>query len=135
MELPRLLVVDDDAFVCELVRRALRDRYVVVVDTAASQALERLCDGQRFAAILCDVMMPGASGLDLLAHVRRDFPEQAVSFTLLTAAPTEELVESGVPFLAKPFRRDDLVRFVDAHAITLTSDGGRTARRDHETAR
>ena len=121
MELPRLLVVDDDAFVCELVRRALHGRYVVDVEHAASAALERLCDGARYAVLLCDLMMPGASGFELYAHVRRDFPEQAAAFTFLTAAPTDELSESGVPFLAKPFRRDELVRFVDAHSITGTS--------------
>jgi CheY-like chemotaxis protein len=116
MDLPRVLVVDDDDLVCEVVRRALRDRYAVDVEHAASGALRRLCDGARYAVVLCDLMMPGVSGLHLLAHVRRDFPEQAARFLFLTAAPSDEVLASRVGVLRKPFHRDELVRAVEAHA-------------------
>src|ERR1700694_2925820 len=68
---PHLLVVDDDARLCELLRRYLSDNgFRVTVATAASEARANLASFA-FDLIVLDVMMPGDSGLDLTRELRR----------------------------------------------------------------
>ena len=43
---------------------------------ARAQALERLRAGERFALILCDLMMPEMTGMELYATLRREVPER-----------------------------------------------------------
>jgi two-component system cell cycle sensor histidine kinase/response regulator CckA len=69
-----ILVVDDDAAMRELV--ALRLRLLgheVVMASSVDEAID-LLERQPLAAVLSDVRMPGATGLDLLAYVRQRRP-------------------------------------------------------------
>ncbi|MGC4087939.1 MAG: ATP-binding protein [Polyangiaceae bacterium] len=59
----RVLVIDDEAAVGRLIQRILHG-HDVVVETLAARALERLRAGEHFDSVLCDVMMPGMSGVD-----------------------------------------------------------------------
>jgi CheY-like chemotaxis protein len=66
--------------------------------------------------VLMDVNMPGIGGMAAAEHLRRDFPDAAIS--LLTANiqdPIRDHAERiGVGFLIKPLREDDLARFLDS---------------------
>jgi two-component system, NtrC family, response regulator HupR/HoxA len=78
-----LLVVDDEHLNRDLVRRLLQREYEIeeAGDAAeASLVLERL--GATIAMVLCDQLMPGRSGTDLAAEVRRRWPH--VRFVLIT---------------------------------------------------
>ncbi len=84
----RILVVDDDAGVRASLRRTLSWRgYEVLVADGAPAALEAL---QREAVdvVISDHLMPGTSGLELLAEVRERHPE--VLRLLLTGAADVE---------------------------------------------
>jgi response regulator RpfG family c-di-GMP phosphodiesterase len=107
----RILVVDDEQSIRDAIGRFLRARgfEVHVADTAAA-ALERL-QTSRFAALLCDVRMPGASGMELLPQVRRIDPDLAV--LMLTglndaATATEALSHGAMDYLLKPIELDRL---------------------------
>ncbi|HLB81234.1 MAG TPA: response regulator, partial [Dongiaceae bacterium] len=81
-ELPHILVVDDDRRLRELLRRYLAEQgFRVTVAASAAEARARL-GGLAFDLIVLDVMMPGESGLDLTAALRRD---GGVPILLLTA--------------------------------------------------
>lgn len=61
----RILVVDDELIICTSVRRMLSRRHEVVVTTRATEALERVRAGETFDVILCDLMMPQMTGMEL----------------------------------------------------------------------
>jgi CheY-like chemotaxis protein len=67
-------VVDDDATIGKVLRRMLDEDHDVTVVTTASEALDRLVAGQEFDAILCDLMMPEMTGMDLYAEISFRLP-------------------------------------------------------------
>ena len=69
----RILLVDDEPMILESLRRALA-RYVVQTLTRAREALERIVAGERFDVILCDLLMPGMSGMELGEELSRAAP-------------------------------------------------------------
>jgi PAS domain S-box-containing protein len=72
----RILVIDDEAPVGRALARYLSD-YDVAVECRAQDALQRLHSGERFDAILTDMMMPEMSGIQFYEHLRHDLPELA----------------------------------------------------------
>ncbi len=71
----RVLVVDDEASVGAALRRTLAAWHDVVTTTSAREALALLLRGERFDAILCDVMMPEMTGEELHRELERLRPE------------------------------------------------------------
>ena len=105
-----VVIVDDDAAVCWALERALtRAGHRVTACATADDALSRIAQ-QPPALVLTDQRMPGGSGLDLLAALRRDHPHLPV--VLMTAygsiGTAAQAVEAGAyDYLPKPL---DLVR-------------------------
>src|SRR5690606_18813180 len=80
----RLLVVDDDVLVARTIVRLLKDHHVEVA-TSGPAALERLRkDGASFDLVLCDLMMPGMTGMDLFEEIERCHPSLAVRFVFIS---------------------------------------------------
>jgi two-component system copper resistance phosphate regulon response regulator CusR len=113
----RILLVEDEKKVAELVARALRaDRFAVDIadDGLAGWALAQACD---YDLIILDLMLPGLDGADLLCRIRRK--NQQVPILILTARDaTEEKVkhfEAGADdYLTKPFAFAELSMRVKA---------------------
>jgi two-component system phosphate regulon response regulator OmpR len=110
-EKPHVLVVDDDRRLRELLRKYLVDQgFLVTVAADAEEARERL-DSIAFDLLVLDVMMPGESGLELTADLRR---RSRVPILLLTAKAEPEdridgLERGADDYLAKPFEPRELV--------------------------
>jgi len=66
---PKLLIVDDDPFIRQLMRNLFADGYEVVLAGNGREALDTLAGGP-FDAVLLDIMMPVVSGLDVLETIR-----------------------------------------------------------------
>jgi CheY-like chemotaxis protein len=62
---PRLLVVDDEALICEVIQMMLEEKHDVVLATSGAEARALLERDRRFDTIFCDLMMPVVSGMDL----------------------------------------------------------------------
>ena len=116
-DVPTVLVVDDEPDTSLLFRQRFRrerqsGRADFVFAATAQEALGQLDGGaNRIATILLDINMPGMSGLELLAHVRRDLPD--IDVYLLTAYDTPEYPAEGerlgaLDFLVKPLDFDHL---------------------------
>jgi CheY-like chemotaxis protein len=85
----RVLVVDDELRLREGLAGLLRVQHVVETAASASEALDRLRSGAQFDVILADVMMPGASGVDLYESIQREFPLQACRVVFMTGGLRE----------------------------------------------
>ena len=115
--LPRILVIDDEPMVGLAVERTLRVENDVTLTASALQALQRLKAGERFDLVLCDVMMPEMSGIELEEAIRALDPEQARRMVFLTGGAftsrTHDFLEQmGERVLEKPFTVRDLRAFV-----------------------
>jgi CheY-like chemotaxis protein len=79
-----VLVVDDDAAVCQAIRRSLAEHHDVLALTSAEEALARIVAGERFDVIFSDVMMPSVTGMELYERIRGVAPDQAPRVVFLT---------------------------------------------------
>jgi signal transduction histidine kinase len=79
-----VLVVDDEAAFGIIARRVLSPQHDVTAVTSAAGALEAVRAGNRFDVILCDLMMPQMTGMDLHAELSRLAPDQAARMVFLT---------------------------------------------------
>ena len=85
-----VLVVDDDAAVCWAIEQALLGEGYRVRVAADAAAARRLLARERPDVMICDVRMPGESGLDLLADVHarhRELPVIVMTNHLLWSLP------------------------------------------------
>jgi PAS domain S-box-containing protein len=103
----RVLVVDDEALLRKLMVRLLAGHEVVSV-SSGKEAKDVLEHDQRFDLILCDLMMPDQTGVDIYKWLKQRNARLAerVVFTSGGAfgeATTQYLAECGVLKLAKPF--------------------------------
>jgi CheY-like chemotaxis protein len=116
----RILVVEDQQFLRRFLVNWLREHDYLVDDTAdAEDALERL-GRNSYDVVLCDVHLPGASGLELLRCLTDD--EHHVRFVLMTGDPGEDIERAGrangaAACLRKPFSFEELQEAL-SHALS-----------------
>jgi PAS domain S-box-containing protein len=101
----RILATDDRPEVLRLVERTLGEHYDCEFATGVEEARERLAAGA-FDLALCDIEMPGESGLVLVEEIARDHPETAIVLVTGVDDPkvAEQTFELGAHgYLVKPF--------------------------------
>jgi putative nucleotidyltransferase with HDIG domain len=122
-ELRRILVVDDEATIRLALSRFLRTRgYDVDVADSGAAALDALRVG-RFALMLCDLRMPGLSGLDMVP--RAIDIDGDLGIIMLTAvndatSATEALTNGAFDYLTKPVELPDLQDAVERALVRRT---------------
>jgi signal transduction histidine kinase len=80
----RILIVDDEVMFARAVARSLAPEHEVELASSAGAALERVKAGQQFDVIVCDLMMPQMTGMDLHAELSRIAPELAAGVVFVT---------------------------------------------------
>ena len=80
----RILSVDDEPMIGMAIVRSLRQEHDVTALSSAREALAQLIRGERYELILCDLMMPEMSGMELYDGIARRMPEQAERMVFLT---------------------------------------------------
>jgi PAS domain S-box-containing protein len=93
----RVLVVDDESAIAVALKKVLELDHDVTAVTTGDQALHLLLDGSSFDVILCDVLMPGTSGIDVYRQLESKKPEVAERIIFMTGA-------SSMPRVAEFFR-------------------------------
>ena len=111
--LGRVLVVDDDRLVSEAVELMLSEEHKVQLANGAEQALQLLRAGEPFDAVVCDLMMPGMSGIELFHEIETEFPGLAPRVLFATGGafsrPAQSFVERmGARVINKPFSSEEL---------------------------
>jgi putative two-component system response regulator len=123
----RLLVVDDEETIRTPLSRFLRSRgYEVTTADSGAAALEQL-ERERFLLMLCDVRMPGMSGVEVVPKAAALDPDMAIMMlTAVNDAPTatEALMHGAMDYLMKPIELPDLEEAVERalHKRTLTME-------------
>jgi CheY-like chemotaxis protein len=112
---PTILICEDEKPLRELIRAALGDgyRYAEATDGRSSLDLARDLGPD---LIVLDVMMPGTSGLEVLAALReepRTGNTPVVVITAWTHAQQDALAAGAQRFVSKPFDPDELKAIVD----------------------
>lgn len=80
----RILLIDDEAVFAGALQRLLSHEHDVTFASSGRAALDQLRIGTRFDVILCDLVMPGVSGIELHSELRRLAPDQADRIIFLT---------------------------------------------------
>jgi two-component system response regulator PilR (NtrC family) len=118
---PRILIVDDEPSMREMLRIALRrDGYEVVLAENGRQAIEQL-QRQPVDLLLSDIRMPDMSGVEVL-RTAKDLNKDVVAFMMTAFASTDTAVEAmrlgAVDYFTKPFSMDELRLKVRQHLET-----------------
>lgn len=128
MNQPRILVVDDEQDLCEILRFNLETAgYEVVMAYSTEEALSKI---GYFDLLLLDVMMPGMSGFELAKRLKNDSRTASIPIIFLTAKDAEEDTLLGFQvgaddYVTKPFS----VREVLARVKVVL---GRKSQQSHE---
>ncbi|MDI3285284.1 PAS domain S-box protein [Polyangium sp. 15x6] len=104
----RVLVIDDEAPLANALKMFLADEHDVVVSTSGRDALALLEKDPSFDAILCDLMMPDVTGVDVHEALRQRAPDVAARLVFVTGGAFTPrmrafLEEVRNPQLEKPF--------------------------------
>jgi DNA-binding response OmpR family regulator len=110
---PRILIVEDDKDLSDLMRLALSEIYEVVMAHDGLEAVEKIVKYQPDVLVI-DVMLPRMNGYQLCQSVRANHVYAKVPIVFVTAKSTTRDREhamkiGGTKFLAKPFEMEDLL--------------------------
>ena len=111
----RLLIVDDDPSIHELVQAMLAGTGWESQSASSGEAALAELETQSYDALLADILMPGMDGLALLGQLRLRYP--AVPVVMMTVKNTPEHVlgslrREAAAYIGKPFSRDALLSAV-----------------------
>ena len=106
----RVLVVDDEAPIRELMRRWLTNDGYDCVTAAGGVAAWEALRSDEFALLITDIMMPGMSGMELLSKVTQEQPDVAVIIVTAMddrATAADALSLGAYGYLIKPFEKNE----------------------------
>lgn len=118
----RVLVIDDDPNIRSILEAMLQaDGYEVVLAEDGLQGVEILDKEPRplnIALIVCDVVMPGMNGLDVVTRLKLHTHTQNIPVIMLTGEDKASDIMSGYSvgadyYITKPFNRQQLMKGID----------------------
>jgi EAL domain-containing protein (putative c-di-GMP-specific phosphodiesterase class I)/CheY-like chemotaxis protein len=115
-----ILVVDDEADICDLVAIGLRRAGFDVLVAATGEAALSLVAGGAISLVVLDVGLPGMSGTDVVRALRAQPSTATLPIILMTGSSESDSLVTGLgvgadDFVAKPVRLDELIARVRAH--------------------
>lgn len=126
--MPKILVIDDDEMVCDMISKTLEFEGFETIRTLDGHDGIEAARKYSPDLIICDIMMPKLDGFATLSAIRKDPATATIPFIFLTGQTTKSDMRQGMDlgaddFLAKPVVIDDLVAAI------------RTRLQKHELAR
>jgi DNA-binding NtrC family response regulator len=116
-----VLVIDDERRIGETLRQLLEPDHRVEVTTSIGQARARLAAGPEPDVILCDLMMPDGTGMDLYEELQKSAPSILSRMIFMTGGAftpraREFSRQPGITCIEKPFNLDALEKLMLAKA-------------------
>ena len=114
MAAKRVLVVDDESSIREMLRLALELADFSCIEAADIHEAYRLITDNAPDIVLLDWMLPGGSGIELLRRLKKEQATQALPVIMLTAKTHEDNVIQGLDvgaddYITKPFAPKELI--------------------------
>ncbi len=116
MKALNVLVVDDAAFIRDLIKKAMRDSYpsFKIHEAVDGRKAQSILKGTPIDLVLCDWEMPEMSGLELITWMRSEERYAKTPFMMITSRGERDhvikAVTAGVSdYIGKPFTRDNFL--------------------------
>ena len=115
----KILVIEDEPAVLANIQTILREEGFSVLLAHGGKEGVRLAQSQKPDLIICDIMMPGFNGYDVLETLSKDQVTRIIPFIFLTAKVEREDVRRGMElgaddYITKPFSMNTLLKAVDS---------------------
>jgi len=123
----KILVVDDEANVCQSIKKVLSRKGYDVSQALTVEDAVTLIKEMSFDLVITDLMIPGTSGLELLQIIRDHYPELEV-IMITGYASIESAVKAtklgASAYLPKPFTPDELTKVTESTLANRVSKSG-----------
>jgi len=111
----KMLIIDDEEIVLKSCRKIFEAEGFEVVTTSNPQEGLKLVSEAAFDVILCDWMMPGFDGMDVVEEIDKRSPNSTV--VMISGYPsvgraTEAMKRGAMDYVAKPFRPEEIIEVV-----------------------
>jgi diguanylate cyclase (GGDEF)-like protein/putative nucleotidyltransferase with HDIG domain len=103
----RILVVDDEPFICDIIQRILRKAHFAVETASSVQQAQSILlkPGERFDVLLCDLSLPDGNGLEVIRRAR-EHDRELICMVITGNATTENAInalrQGAYDFITKP---------------------------------
>jgi len=117
VEFPKILVVDDDEQIIDLVHFSMEDEYRLHSAQSGEEAIEKVF-AERPSIIILDMKLPGMTGYEVLGRLKQDTRSIDIPIIIISAYSIDEkkLVDiqqqSTIPVFEKPFKPEALAEKV-----------------------
>jgi PAS domain S-box-containing protein len=124
-----VLIVDDEPLVRRSLARALARRHDVTTVGSGAEALRRIDEGERFDAVLCDLMMPSMDGIAFYGALAARDPSWLPRVAFVTGGAfgeraTRFLTQNAIPTLPKPIEPAALLAEIERLASAARAGRG-----------
>ena len=104
----KILIVEDDLYIGNLMEELLKDKYDVYRAYSGSEAL-LLFQHQAFALVLLDLMLPGLDGEEVLNNIKGKTKVIVISAKTSKHDKVTNLINGANDYITKPFDNDELL--------------------------
>ena len=109
----KVLVIDDEADIREIVRLYLTDEGCAVIEASNGQEGILKAQTEQPDLIILDIMLPGINGFEVAKHLKDDPNTQHIPIIILSVLAQDSQYRQGIlDYISKPFRPEDLVATV-----------------------
>lgn len=113
----KILVIEDDLTIRTALLKMLSAENHEAIAASEGQTGLSLAKGHRPDLILCDIMMPGCDGYEVLTQLQQDPATASIPFIFLTAKADRQDIRQGMAmgaddYLTKPFTRQELIEAI-----------------------
>jgi len=109
----KILIIDDNPDMASILKDVLEKEYPVEWSPGGEKAIIQLLTDPGYSLVICDMMMPGMSGLELRKEYLKNKQNEDIPFIFLTAlsdrkVKQQALEAGGVDYITKPFSSEEL---------------------------
>lgn len=112
----KLLVIDDEEKIRKVLRKQLSRVGYNVEEAKNGKETFSILKKQTFETIICDIKMPGFSGVEILEHVKKNYntiPVIILTGFVETETAVEVMRKGAFDYLVKPVRKDEMIVTVE----------------------